>query len=147
MTEPTAAGPCQEWTGSQNGDGYGIVTIEGRNAYAHRVAWRMAGREIPRGLQIDHLCRNRACIRVDHMEVVSSRENTLRGFGPTALNARRTTCREGHPLDGLRGRYRRRYCKTCHRATYHRTKDLAARRARERVTRQQARAALAEVEK
>jgi len=71
---------------------------------------------IPAGLQLDHLCRNRACVRPDHLEPVRSRENTLRGFGPSAINARKTVCAHGHPFDEAntgRSPNGRRFCREC----------------------------------
>lgn len=84
--------------------------------------------EIPEGLQIDHLCRNRACCNPSHMEPVTVRQNTLRGEGLTARYARQTYCPSGHPWDLLNTRIGKaggRQCRACgviqtakHRATY-----------------------------
>jgi len=70
----------------------------GRNL--HRVVWEAINGPIPNGLTIDHLCRVRNCINPGHLEVVTMRENILRGTGPTAINAKRTHCTHGHPLSG-----------------------------------------------
>jgi hypothetical protein len=67
---------------------------------AHRVIWEMTHGPIPSGLEVDHLCRNRACVNPRHMALVPHRENTLRGMAPTAINARKTHCPAGHPYDG-----------------------------------------------
>lgn len=64
---------------------------------------------IPEGMQIDHLCLNRLCVRPSHLELVTPAENTRRS------KFSRLTCRFGHPLDGRRGGGKRRYCLTCHR--------------------------------
>ena len=68
-------------------------------AYAHRLAYELVKGPISDGLQIDHLCRNRACINPDHLEAVTQRENILRGEGVAALNARKTHCPQGHAYD------------------------------------------------
>jgi hypothetical protein len=54
---------------------------------------------VPKGLTIDHLCRNRACVNPAHMEVVTNRVNIMRGDTPAARNAARTHCAHGHPFD------------------------------------------------
>ena len=51
---------------------------------------------------LDHLCRNRACVRLDHLEAVTDRENLLRGVGIAAQKGRRTTCPRGHAYDRTR---------------------------------------------
>lgn len=61
--------------GAKDRDGYG----RSGNTAAHRVAWEEAkGRKIPEGMEIDHTCENRACINVDHLELVSHAENMRR---------------------------------------------------------------------
>jgi len=91
---------CVTWEGYLDPDGYGRRSKRGNTtALVHRQVWEEAHGPIPKGLTIDHLCRNRACVNVDHMEVVDRVTNILRGEGPTAQNARKTYCAHGHPLD------------------------------------------------
>jgi len=84
---------CWRWTGQRNlFTGYGMAGRE----YAHRFMYTHMVGEIPAGLTIDHLCRNRACVNPSHMEVVSLVENILRSENPMARNARKTHCIRGH---------------------------------------------------
>lgn len=92
-----------------NGNGY--YRVRGTNAYAHRFAYERAYGPIAEGLVIDHLCRNRACWNPDHLEAVTAAINTLRGASAPASNARRETCKEGHPLKAKKNG--RRECPTC----------------------------------
>ena len=91
---------CWHWTASTWKDGYGRFwsTDEGRVVRAHRFAYELANGPIPDGLVIDHLCRNRLCVRADHLEAVTSLENRRRGTNPTAINRLRTECVKGHPF-------------------------------------------------
>src|SRR5213593_4533327 len=72
-----AEGSCWRWTGSQRRGGYGRVRIGGRDFVAHRVAYELTIGPIPDGLQLDHLCRNRLCVRPAHLEPVTGQVNTL----------------------------------------------------------------------
>lgn len=102
--EPRDAGhatPCWIWTGALNRHGYGsfrpggIATCVG----SHIWSFRRAGRVIPEGHELDHLCRNRACVNPAHLEAVTSRVNSLRGATTAAENAAKTHCANGHPFD------------------------------------------------
>lgn len=101
-----SADGCWNWTGSRNWKGYGFFKVTnpppeaGLSVGAHRIAYLMLVGPIPDGLQLDHLCRNRACVRPEHLEPVTNRENWNRGNTPSAVHARKTHCHVGHPLSG-----------------------------------------------
>ncbi len=110
---------CWEWGGRIGSTGYGSFSINSRPKLAHRVSHELYKGPIPKGLQIDHLCRNPKCVRPDHLEAVTSRENTLRSTGLAAINAKKTHCFMGHPLSGTNlstikvGNGYQRLCKAC----------------------------------
>lgn len=119
------ASGCWLWTGGHSVEGYGLFHLPypRRMVRAHRFAWENTGHgAVPAGKQLDHLCRVPACVNPDHLEVVTTRENTLRGNGPSAQNAKKTTCPRGHAYSGKRSGKRR--CGECERAQdrvrYHR---------------------------
>lgn len=94
----------------------------GVRLYAHRVSFEAAKGPIPAGLEIDHLCRNRACFNPAHIEAVTRGENIHRGVLPEVLRAKHlreiTSCKNGHPFDEENTRWRLtggRACKTCER--------------------------------
>ena len=91
---------CWAWRGRINSDGYGRHYLSTGDVAAHRLAYELCVGPIPKGLTIDHLCRNRGCVNPGHMEPVTNRENVLRGVSPAAVNARKTHCKHGHPLSG-----------------------------------------------
>lgn len=67
---------------------------------AHRISVELHHGPIPVGMVIDHKCRTKSCVNPSHLEIVTPKENTLRGIGPTAKNAAKTHCINGHPLSG-----------------------------------------------
>ena len=110
------ASGCWLWQAAKHPDGYGLFHLPAprRMVRAHRFAWEnYHSRPVPEGMQLDHLCRVPACVNPDHLELVTSRENTLRGIGPTSANAKKQTCPRGHAYSGKRS-WRRR-CGECER--------------------------------
>lgn len=68
-------GQCWLWTRAQNGDGYGTLTINGRQAYAHRLAFELSGGVIPAGLDVLHACDNPRCINPYHLSAGTRSKN------------------------------------------------------------------------
>lgn len=105
---------CLQWTAYIDRSGYGLGQIKGISTRAaHRIAWILTNGPVPDGLQLDHLCRNRWCVEVTHLEPVTPKENVRRGLNGVLL----THCPQGHPYDEAntyRGRGERQ-CRICRR--------------------------------
>lgn len=85
-------GPCWIWTAFIDRDGYGLFhNRKIGTKRAHRFAYEGSIGPIPEGLVLDHLCRNRACVRPTHLEPVTDKVNAERGMVAT-----RTHCIRGH---------------------------------------------------
>lgn len=69
------SGDCWLWTGSRNGGGYGKLNRRGKTIYAHRYSFEARGVTIPEGMLVDHACRNRACVRPEHLRIVTQKQN------------------------------------------------------------------------
>lgn len=80
---------CILWGGESSRNGYGRISVLGVKRQVHRVLWELEHGPIPEGMVLDHLCRNRHCVNTAHMELVTMRENTLRGVSPVAMLWRR----------------------------------------------------------
>jgi hypothetical protein len=109
---------CWLWTGHTAGEGYGVISVDGRDAYVHRLVHEWLVGPIPEGYEVDHLCRVRLCVRPEHLEAVTQQENHRRAMAyRRAKHAARTHCRHGHPwkTNAYFDRGRRR-CRTCQRA-------------------------------
>jgi hypothetical protein len=116
---------CWLWNGHKFRDGYGGFQLDGKNQRAHRLAWQWLRGSIEPGMVLDHLCRVRNCVNPDHMEVVTNRENTRRGIGPSAVAARRISCVHGHPFDEANTiqTSHQRVCRECRRQISQRRRD------------------------
>jgi hypothetical protein len=113
-------GPCWVWRGGRY-QGYGTFHPTASTIIrAYRWAYTTLVGPVPPGLELDHLCRNRACVNPTHLEVVPHRINVLRGTAPMALNARKTHCTNGHeftPENTWTSKDDCRRCRICHSET------------------------------
>lgn len=70
---------CWNWSGRLNDSGYGVFTIGGKDKFtapAHRWSYELLAGPIPDGLDIDHVCRNRACVNPVHLRPATKKQNT-----------------------------------------------------------------------
>jgi hypothetical protein len=88
-------GDCLFWIGGGS-KGYGLISYKGSTHQVHRLLYKLTVSDLPHGIVLDHLCRNRACLNIKHLEPVTHRENLLRGEGIPAINAKKTHCKNGH---------------------------------------------------
>jgi hypothetical protein len=114
-----APGRCRIWTGSLNGKGYARFWVAGAVVFAHRWIYAQT-HDIPPGYEVDHLCRNRACVNEQHLEAVPHRINVLRSSNVAALRAAQTACHIGHEFTPANTRRRANGTRECIACARHR---------------------------
>lgn len=106
---------CWTWSkGLSKGTRYAVVNVNGQRVYVHRYVYEQVVGPVPEGLELDHLCRNRACVRPDHLEPVTHKVNTHRGEAPGVVARLTDTCARGHVGDWYEYGGRR-WCRGCKR--------------------------------
>lgn len=111
---------CWEWTGATNGK-YGLFFPGGDrlggNVYAHRWSYGHFVADIPEGLEINHKCENKLCVRYEHLEAVTKRQNLTYGNHPDAVKSRQTHCKRDHEFNEANTYIKpngTRSCRVCH---------------------------------
>lgn len=61
--------------GTNNGKGYLMVGVEGKNQLVHRVIWEMLNGPIPEGKVIDHINGIKDDNRIDNLRICTNVEN------------------------------------------------------------------------
>ena len=104
-------GECWSWRRSLDSEGYGQTKRGSQRLRAHRRAWEALVGPLPDGIYLDHLCRNRSCVRPAHLEPVTCQEIFLRVIGRGSRGGRsrwgaslriRESPRRGRPSGVLR---------------------------------------------
>lgn len=117
---------CLLWQGERMKNGYGAISWRNTKWLVHRAIWTAQRGDIPEDLTVDHLCRRRNCVNVEHLEVVTRVENSRRGGGLEVAWAKRRAkdrCKQGHPLSGDNLRIDKnggRLCRECGRQSWRR---------------------------
>ena len=78
---------CWIWTGTLDAHGYGVIKVEGKTRKAHRVAFEIAHGNIASSARIDHTCRTPACVRPDHLQEATVKENAENRSGATRTSS------------------------------------------------------------
>ena len=77
---------CWEWIAAANGNGYGLIWIDGRVRIAHQVAWEIVNGSIPDRMELDHRCGNRACVNPAHLRPTTRSQNMQHRIGNQCNN-------------------------------------------------------------
>ena len=105
---------CHISTYSVASHGYAQIGWQGKDyrqvVTAHRAAWVHANGQIPEGMTIDHLCKNRRCVNVEHLRLMSNFENARRTSGRDWPIGQ---CVNGHPNTELVRRGGKLMCRIC----------------------------------
>lgn len=112
---------CWLWNGAKT-QGYGSFNARSyQTTTAYRWMYEHLRGPVPKGMQLDHLCRNRICVNPAHLEAVTQKTNWVRGDSPTAKNARKTHCLHGHEFTAANTYQRKdtlgRKCRACMKIT------------------------------
>lgn len=96
-------------------DGYSRITFtdptgKQRSTGAHRASWVATHGQIEDGMVVDHLCKNRQCVNVEHLRLLSHADNSRRTFNRDWPLGQ---CANGHPDTERVTRSGKSMCRIC----------------------------------
>ena len=70
---------CQLWTGALNVEGYGYGHFNDMSRRAHIISMfvHLKIDKLPEGQIVRHICKNKNCIAIEHLELGTHKENSL----------------------------------------------------------------------
>ena len=121
---------CWLWLAGVDRKDYGCVRLgrhNGRtyNYPAHRLVYEFYCGPVDEALVMHHRCHTHCCVNPDHQEPRTQQENILEGMSVSAINARKTTCINGHSLADaylVSGTRKCRVCQKVNMASYYKRK-------------------------
>lgn len=66
---------CWNWNTVTASSDYGKIRHDGKDVKVHRLSYEWAKGTIPEGMDVDHVCHNKACVNPDHLRLVTNKQN------------------------------------------------------------------------
>lgn len=68
---------CWLWTKCKSSKDYGVLSVNGKGRYAHRVSYELFKGEIPADMVVCHSCDTPSCVNPDHLFLGTMRDNAI----------------------------------------------------------------------